>query len=657
MDIIFELANLKEIKKTFDKTFSTFSEQLQKSSEFKCFFIRIINEVLLIKACIDHGIIESTSIQNTEQLLKTKKKLASYNPCLKMIFKIGEKYSFDFSDDVVLTLKNEMFKYSFKDIDFDFTGKIYQKYLGSSDKKKFGQYYTDETIINEILDKLSIDKDNKNLMTSKYLDPACGTGSFLIRLARRIILGGEEKNLSPKEIAESIENIYGLDINDFAVYIAKSNIIIQLIPMIAKDKTLCPKINVFTTNTLDNLVEDHDYYEDPTVIHIKQGKQKYKNGFDYIVGNPPYFKVKSLSISQKRYFKKILIGQQNMFSLFFFLGINLLSDGGKIGLIIPESIKSGQYFRALREYLFSKCTITNLVSFDCRKTNFIDALQGVLIICAYKGISNNSKYIEIKNVTNKDGLQDIVNAPFSANYTDVVRYIKGYPLLLLCKHLEDYKAFNQIYKDCTYLDAEEVGFTAKTGKLVWNQVKQFLTDDIGEDNKNIVWSNNIEQYKCSLTGDKNNKNKYAVRTKKLLSLSNIGECLVLRRTSVKEQNKRIIASSLRVNDYFFIENHVNYLIKVGGNPNISYNYILALLNSKTFNFVMSQIAGNNQISVTEINLLPIKFSDKTELISRYVELINSGDCNKELIRLQIEDLIMNTYFKDSITQTNLFRSE
>lgn len=643
MEIAFELTHFKNLVKKIDSTFSTFSKELQESSEFKCYFISLINELFFIKTCIDHKLILSKNVENIEQLIKIRKKLSSYNSCLKDFFRNAHKYAFSFSENVILTLINEIFKFSYKHIEFDLMGKIYQKYIGSSDKKKYGQYYTDETIINEILDNLKINKDNKNLMSSKYLDPACGTGSFLVILAKRIIKAGEEKKLSAKQIVNSIENIHGLDINDFAVYIAKSNLTLQLVPLLLKNKKLNPIINVYTTNTLDNLNDIENYYEDPIIIHIKKRMYKYSDGFDYIIGNPPYFKIKSLSISQKKYFQKILIGQQNMFSLFLFFGINLLRDGGEIGLIIPESIKSGQYFRAVREYLFSTCTITNLVSFDCRKTNFIDALQGVLIVCANKGKSSKSEFIKIKNVTNKDDLQDISNTPFFFNYSDVVRYIKGYPLLLICKELEDYKKINQFYENCYYLDDEEVGFEARTGKLVWNQVKEYLTDDIRENSKVVVWSNNIEQYECSLTGDKNKKNKYAIITKKLINRTNTGECLVLRRTSVKEQNKRIIASSLTINDRFFIENHVNYLVKLRGDSAISYNYILALLNSTLINFVMSQITGNNQISVTELNLLPIKISEDIEEISEYVEMVKKNHLDKELIKIKINELVIKTY--------------
>lgn len=644
MDIVFKKEHLKDIKKDLDLKFALFKKEMQTSQQFRYAMFRIINELFIVKVCIDNGLIPKFDYTHFN-IDDIKTKLANNNNIFKTIFEHGEKYLYKLTNEIELDLRNIIFRYSYNNIDIDFIGKLYQFYIKADDKKKYGQFYTDEAIIDEILDDIGIDESNDKLLNSRYLDPACGTGSFIVRIVNRIIAVGIKRKIPANVISEAISRIYGFDVMNFAIYIAQSNMLVQMIPVIAIDKNIKIKFNLFVTNSIENLTPEEVSTDIDIVMQIKQRRGVFKNGFDFIIGNPPYFKVKSLNKSQKNYFNEILSGQQNMYGLFLYLIIKLLKRGGKLGVIVPESLKSGQYFRALREYIFYNCIITNLVTFDCRKTNFVNALQGVLIICAIKGkINSNIPYkIEIKNVTNKDYLlKKKFNNKNIAEYKDVVRYIKNYPILLVCKKAEEYNLFNATYKDCNYLSDCEVGYKAQTGKLVWNQVKKYLVNESKENTKLIIWSNNIEQYKYSPTGDKNRKNKYGLFEDKLKKLICFEECILLKRISIKEQSNRINACYFMGEEYF-LENHVNFIKKVNELSTVSYNYILALLNSDLINFIMSQINGNNQISVTELNLLPIKRSDRYEELEELVENINSGAGYTGEIKDRLNRIIFEVY--------------
>lgn len=638
MEIKFSYEQLTNMKKKIDLVYKNIDKDTRDIKQFECLFFKVVNELFIIKACFDCGMVTHSN-QTVDQV---KKQLIKKNSIFRNIFEEGDNYEFNLSNEIIEKLKIIVFSYSYTDIDFDLIGKLYQKYINVSDKKKYGQYYTDELIIDEILNNLGIHENNVQLFTSKYLDPACGTGSFLVRIANKIIRTGLQKKISPKKIIYSIKNIYGFDINDFAVYIAKSNILVQLLPIITKNNNRIT-LNIYVTNALLNLSTNQEIDENLTVTNIKQRRGEFLHGFDYILGNPPYFKAKNLDYQQKIYFQAILSGQQNTYSLFLFLSIRLLKEGGSFGVIIPESIKSGQYFRALREYIFETCTISNIVSFDCRKTNFEHALQGVLILCAYKGCrDDSSSYINIQNVTNKHSLYKKEATNFNVAYEDVVRYVRDYPIILACKSKEQYKLFNKLYENCNYINDEIIGYRAHTGKLVWNQVKEYLSDD-HNNAKIIVWSNNIKQYKYEITGDKNQKNTYGIYENKLKKLISEGECIILRRTSVKEQKNRINAAYFDSDDEYYLENHVNYIKKFSCHSKVSYLYLLAILNSELINFVISQITGNNQISVTELNLLPIKISKDIKEIEHLVEQINNQDENKESLKAHIEGLIISTY--------------
>ncbi|HYE10850.1 MAG TPA: N-6 DNA methylase, partial [Patescibacteria group bacterium] len=631
-----------DIKEKLDDIIQNLDKSITTSKDFECKLIKLVNDIYVIKACIDNELLPENYIYpNKSKYIKNRLK-----PIFDFLKNHAQKYNYNFPNNIVSRIRDVIFEYNYLGIDFDLIGKLYQLYLKDEDKKEFGQFYTPESIIDEILDDIGVDDSNTEIINSTFLDPSCGTGSFISRTTNRIIKILNNRNTCPNIIIESVcNNIYGLDIKDFSIYIAKSNMMIQLIPVIKKAKKYQMKFNLYVTDTLKNLTDSIEFVEDQNINSIKQKTGKHKNGFDYIIGNPPYFKIKELSISQKEYFEEVLKGQQNMYGLFLYFSINHLKDNGKLGMIIPESIKSGLYFHELRRFIFSKCTITHIVSFNCRKTNFYDALQGVLIICLTKALSNKESKIELKNVTNKDFLQlKKFNNRIKMDYDDVVRQIRNYKILLVCKTNEDYMLFNQAYVNCVYLDDPQIGFSVHTGKLVWNQVKEYLLDKPENDEcKNIIWSNNIEQYKLTLTGNKKGEKGFAIKRDKLLNRVNKGECIFIRRTSTKEQNKRISSYYYANQEEYFIENQVNYIVKQNNSSNVSYYYILALMNSTLMNFLITQIVGNTQISTTELYLLPIKVNQNAEIITNLLSTARDVDSINEDLIDRIDDLVYSTY--------------
>ncbi len=638
--------NIKLIKEKLGKAFAMYTPEQRKDGGFVCKVFKLLNELLIIKASVDNNILQID--KSIIEITALRTQLISVNPLYREIFELGSIYEYNFPDNFVKAISDIVFEFDYKDLDFDFVGNLYQFYMNPDDKKKYGQFYTPEPIIDEILDDLGIVNENGEILRAKFLDTACGTGSFLVRIVNRLVKLAMHKDIDSKSIANIIsEGIHGLDIKEFAVYIAKSNILIQLLPIICKDQNVSVNLQLYVTNTLLNLTEKIETPESDNILHMKQRKGKFSDGFDYVIGNPPYFKATSLSKSQNEFFAEVLEGQQNMYGLFLYLNIKLLKDNGKLGIIIPESIKSGLYFKALRNYIFSCCTITHLVTFDCRKTNFTAALQGVLIICLekIKACDTHMKFVDIKNVTNKNFLSyKKFNNKIVVPYNSVIRSVRDYPILLICKKSEDYDLFNKAYDGSNFLDDEVIGFKVHTGKLVWNQVKDYLSNSESVESKKLIWANNVAQYKYTLSGDKNGENKYACHKNRLENRTCTGECILVRRTSVKEQQSRINACFYSDEGFYFVENHVNYLKKVNACSKISYNYILALLNSEFMNFIVSQITGNNQISVTELNLLPIKYPEGMDDINFIVEKLSMGTEDSKELRNQIEIIIQRLYW-------------
>jgi len=145
--------------------------------------------------------------------------------------------------------------------DGDIVGYIYQEIQNLSDKKKKGQYFTPDEVVDYIVQKSLNQVQNNNI---KILDPACGSGQFLISTFKHLL---KSTNLSKKEIVTNC--ISGFDIDPIAITIAKYNL--HKISGCAKNK-----INI---HNLDYL-----FFDDLNLSNNNFLQQKY----DLIIGNPPW---------------------------------------------------------------------------------------------------------------------------------------------------------------------------------------------------------------------------------------------------------------------------------------------------------------------------------------------------------------------------------
>lgn len=205
----------------------------------------------------------------------------------------------------------------------DILGFFYQSLLLEGKKSESGSYYTPEGIVDDIIN----DYARKD---SKIFDPCCGTGQFLLAFA---------------DLIEDPKNIYGVDIDEIAVRVARLNILIKY-----KNKYFTP--NIFCKNTLFE-IENHDLFS----LNNKNIRD-----FDIIATNPPWgvHFSKSDADRLKTFFPEIT--SLESFSYFLKKSINLLRVGGIISFILPESILNVKTHKDIREIIL-KDTCINKVSY------------------------------------------------------------------------------------------------------------------------------------------------------------------------------------------------------------------------------------------------------------------------------------------------------
>lgn len=337
--------------------------------------------------------------------------------------------------DIIVFIK----KYDFSNMKNEIFGYIYENYLKELyEEDNKGQYFTDPAVVNFMLDEIGYTtKEIKKLYEKKQfdklsiIDPSCGSGTFLYSAVYRIVdalFDGTEKR--SKEIEDIINNnIFGLDIAEFPLYLAEMNILMRMLPIIFNEDYTNPidkKIKIFKTqdsisefmnigivaktdkfenevieNTqqkslFENQVLDLSYKsyirDEDDLKEMKESMQPPRRRFDFVIGNPPYISYNKCCQQKVLVFelmkpnnKKVYLNDiygvnlhsvpnhpkrnrpnPNLYAFFIALGSALLKPNGKLCYIIPQTILNVGDLDVLRYYLSKFVTIEKIITFDAK---------------------------------------------------------------------------------------------------------------------------------------------------------------------------------------------------------------------------------------------------------------------------------------------------
>lgn len=179
-----------------------------------------------------------------------------------------------------------------------------------------GQYYTNYRIIKEMLSGIAI------LPDQTFLDPCCGTGAFLMNAG-----------------ATSLSQLYGVDNDEIAIMIAKTNLI-----------ALYPNDQVYPQLYCEDYLED-------TVFSSSHLVGKY---YDYICTNPPW------GISKTGQYPSDIIHSGERSSLFFVKAFGQLKHGGRLSFLMPSSLLKIKVHQDLRSFIMTKTKIEGISLFNER---------------------------------------------------------------------------------------------------------------------------------------------------------------------------------------------------------------------------------------------------------------------------------------------------
>ncbi len=409
-----------------------------------------------------------------------------YKNLFYLFTKADEKYNsglFDLkkdslSKDIVVdnkTLKkiiNELYypesPYEFSVLSVEILGSAYEQFLGKTIhvetgkrvkieekpevRKAGGVYYTPQYIVDYIVQntvgKMIEGKTPKDIEKIKIVDPACGSGSFLIGAYQYLLdyhkdyyaksgvrTGKKESPLTPDGMLTSAEkkrillnNIFGVDIDTNAVEVTKLSLLLKCMEG-ESETTIAQQYKLWNERvlpTLDDNIKsgnsliDTDYYDTQLDFGFERKIKPFnwqkafpavfkQGGFDIVIGNPPYVRQELLG-EQKDYFAKayqVYHGMADLYSYFIERGIGLLRKDGLFGIIVANKWMRANYGEPLRKWL-KKITINRIIDFGD-----LPVFQGAttypcILLCAK---SNDIDTIEITNVGDLDFdvLADYVN--------------------------------------------------------------------------------------------------------------------------------------------------------------------------------------------------------------------------------------------------------
>lgn len=131
-------------------------------------------------------------------------------------------------EDLVMRLASSVDVIDPSQVDEDVLRELYQDSFDSSTRKAMGEFYTNDELVDEVLDDVGYGGE-AILEDSTLLDPTCGSGTFLFHAIRRFVQAAENAGWNDAEIAQGVaNNINGIDLHPFAVAMARTNYLLAL---------------------------------------------------------------------------------------------------------------------------------------------------------------------------------------------------------------------------------------------------------------------------------------------------------------------------------------------------------------------------------------------------------------------------------------------
>ncbi|MBI5766772.1 MAG: N-6 DNA methylase [Verrucomicrobia bacterium] len=363
----------------------------------------------------------------------------------------GQLFSAHFSEDLVVgdewlanfisDLTDEDNGYNFATIKVEILGDAYERFLGKilrpqgrgatieekpEVRKAGGVYYTPryitDYIVEQTIGRLLEGKSPKEVEKLRFVDPACGSGSFLIRAYERVMehhlrwfianpaqqkkadcftdLAGNVRLTTALKRRILVNNIYGVDIDAQAVEVTQLSLYLKMLEDENRD-TLRQQTELFRGEPLLPALDKNircfnsliasDFSLDPDELaRVNAGDWDVQfpaimkaGGFDAVVGNPPYIPIETMTADERSYYQTKFAELERKFDTsvaFILAALRLVKPTGLVGYISSLTWETGENYAKLRQTMFQKHGVVEVINlpFDIFDAAYVETCAYVL---------------------------------------------------------------------------------------------------------------------------------------------------------------------------------------------------------------------------------------------------------------------------------------
>jgi len=662
---------LKQWRDALFKQIHHYNKQLTHS-EINEVIQRFFNRLIFIRNCEDRKI-ENNKLRATlnewrtsgckGELIEKLQQVFHYfaDPYDSDLFKPHLTDSIYIESATVEDIINGLYKvpgsianYDFSIMEPDVLGSVYEQYLSyvtSLRKKDFeeqqevtrkhrkeqGIYYTPTFVTNYIVKEtvghFLKDHTHNEILNMKILDPACGSGSFLIRAFDELL--NYHASVRSKPVVELdqherlqvlLSNIFGVDLDKQAVEIARLNLLLRTLTERAELEML--ENNIQRGNSLISGTEEElkNYFgknwkdKEPFNWEDKFPSIMSNGGFDVVIGNPPWVslsgKHKSLDLSQQelQYLSDTFHSSTyapNLYEVFIWCALGLLKDGGLFSFIVPDRLATNQQFTKLREHILQNFTVERLLFRYPFPGVIADTM--ILVIRKAKPKDNNIEIIDYPS----QKVTKILQRTFSSSSDHSFFFVESKLAEIFHKIAsnKDVRNLSAIAKSTSGCGAKSELLHKK--RISPAQIKVIKGENIGRyDNRGFFWFNFKDE---NLSGRTRDEDKLG--TKEKILIRKTGSDII----ATFDDSGTYPEQSL----YFIYGTSRNTLL-----------FILAVLNSRLINVYYRNFAVTNrdttpQLKNIDLDKFPIVVASNELQENTLVTLTNKMlELNKKLQKAQ-----------------------
>lgn len=543
-------------------------------------------------------------------------------------------------------------RYMFDEIPGDLFGNIYEQYLGtilagtdkrvkldssSGKRKKMGIYYTPsyitDYIVKNTVREYIKDKTIDEILDVNIVDPACGSGSFLIRAFKEVCDVLEEKlkngerskkwntftdykeKLNFAQKSTILKNcIYGVDLDEKAVELAQLNLLLKCLEGESRDLK-----NRKLPNLLSNIKNGNSLIDDSKVAGDKafnwhaQFKDEFANGgFDIVIGNPPYVdysNIKGIEWINNNYASARVndkIVKYNLFQLFIEKSIKLLKENGLFGFINPNTYLSADNAFSLRRIILKETIIKKII--DVSKLPVFKDASTYPVITIFKKGEDKLNKLETLQITNENQFED----KFKTNQISQIDFENDNKLNFMINGNNNSKElFNKLEKNKPLSEFKEI--------FVWgSSITGFATHKAINKEKDdkyapIIQTRDIKRYAIYWDKEYIKKSIYSEKLKGLFKQKK----LVIARVT------KNIQATIDSEKYFVGKSS----ILIPKDKNL-FEIFLAIINSKLINFYYKSkfetthmAGGYLRFDIPYLSKIPIRLPSPSQE-KKIVDLVN-----------------------------------